>query len=122
MISRICSRTELYEYQVKKVLQTFVMLTITDLIAGKPVHFYSLGKFWLKEAKAQIGWNPASKKRQALKRRFIPKFKYGKKAYDFIRNEAEKLERTLGPNPERVGVEVSERGKVGLQGDIRTRS
>lgn len=90
MIKRIAKQTGLYNYQVKEVMRAFIRCTLSDLAEGKVVSILSLGKFWLKRYEAGKVWNPIKQIHQDKGVRYIPKFRFGPTARDFIRDEAQK--------------------------------
>ena len=89
--------TGLYQYQVKKVLVAVVQCIVNDLALGKEVHFLSLGKFKTFKKEKRQGFNPYHGKHFEIDECYVPKFKFGKRAYDFIKSEATK-NRTKGFN------------------------
>lgn len=89
-VKRIALITGLYQYQIKKVLIATVQCIVNDLSQGHEVHFLSLGKFKLKHQKTCKGFNVYRREPMQLKERFVPKFIWGKRAYEFIRSETTK--------------------------------
>lgn len=84
LIKKIAYDTELYENQVKSVIIAFIQETIRALCAGRSVQILSLGKFWVKRSRTNA-WDPYRQKKIKLPLRLIPKFTYGRRVSDFIK-------------------------------------
>ena len=87
IIERIADATSLYRYQVKKVLDAMSHLVVSDLIQGKSVYFPALGKFWMAYYRAGPAFNPIAMKPIETRDRYLPKFKWGKRVYGYIKEE-----------------------------------
>ncbi len=90
MIIRIAELTGLHQYEVRLVLVSMIQCMMNDLALGKTVHFLSLGKFWLKHVPARKGFNPYRRIPADYPEGFVPKFTWGRRAYEFIRSETRK--------------------------------
>lgn len=90
MTKRIANITGLYQYQVRKVIVAAIQCIINDLALGKTVSLLSLGKFSLKKRPTRKVYNPRLKKLVEYKTAYLPKFKFGMRAYEFIKSEASK--------------------------------
>lgn len=90
MTKRISKMTGLYQYQVRKVMTAAIQCIVNDLALGKTVSLLSLGKFRLQKREKRKAFNPYTKEWFELEDCHVPKFKFGKRAYDFIKCEATK--------------------------------
>lgn len=90
MIACIADLTGMHQYQVRLVLVSMIQYMMNELALGKTVHFLSLGKFWLKLVPARKGFNPYRRIPADYPEGFVPKFTWGRRAYEFIRCETRK--------------------------------
>lgn len=90
LVKKIADETELYDYQVRLVMNSFIRNVLTELANGKTVHLLSLGKFWMKKVEGKNIWNPQKREKRYVEERYIPKFTFASRAYYFARDEATK--------------------------------
>lgn len=89
-IKRLSRLSGLYEYQVKKLLVSLCQCIVNDLAKGMDVQVLSLGKFYLKKRPAKSMFNPYHQKIMEYDAAYIPSFRWGKRAYDFIQSESKR--------------------------------
>lgn len=87
LVEKIAEDTGLFEHQVARVLQSLTQNVIDDLCSGKNVYIKSFGRFYLRKSDPRVSWDPYRNTPKPMDVRWIPKFRFGRRALEAIRQQ-----------------------------------